>query len=204
MDPRNFLSLIPEFGGELQDDYYQFKAIFDKTARAADWTDQQKACFLPLRLRRKAADVFDHLDASTKEDWEALEKALESKLVPAHMTTHFRLAFKRRVQGPDESVLDFAQAIQKLARRAYPEFTEEVMEKLKLDAFINGLRFDLKRIVLIVKPDGFEEAVNSALEMEGQNQLVYGPLPGSNAMNANSEDFYSPRVPKYGFTPTTQ
>jgi hypothetical protein len=168
-DPRSFLTLIPEFGGELHDDYYQFKAIFDKTARAAEWTDQQKSNYLPLRLRKKAADVYDHLDDATKADWALLEAALESKLVPAHLTTHFRLAFKRRIQGPDETVLDFAQAIQKLTKRAYPEFAEDVIEKLKLDAFINGLRFDLKRIVLIVKPDGFEEAVDAALEMEGQN-----------------------------------
>src|SRR6266481_384397 len=132
-DPRSFLTLIPEFGGELHDDYYQFKAIFDKTARAAEWTDLQKTNYLPLRLRMKAADVYDHLDDTTRNQWRNLEATLEAKLVPAHLTTHFRLAFKRRVQGPDETDLDFAQAVQKLARRAYPEFTEEVMEKLKLD-----------------------------------------------------------------------
>src|SRR6266481_3366186 len=197
-DPRSFLTLIPEFSGELHNDYHQFKAIFDKTARAAEWTDQQKANYLPLRLRKKAADVYDHLEDSTKNDWTNLEAALESKMVPAHLTTHFRLAFKRRVQGPDETVLDFAQAIQKLTKRAYPEFDEEVIEKLKLDAFINGLRFDLKRIVLIVKPDGFEEAVDAALEMEGQNQLVYGPIPYP---NYPQENMHSPQVPQYGHTP---
>ena len=65
-DPRSFLTSIPEFGGELHDDYYQFKAIFDKTARAAEWSDQQKSNYLPLRLRKEAADVYDHLEDYTK------------------------------------------------------------------------------------------------------------------------------------------
>jgi len=102
-DTKSFLTIIPEYAGDLHDDYYQFKAIFDKAARAAEWTDDQKAAYLPLRLRRKAADVYDHLDNDTKYDWQRLEVALESKLVPAHLTTHFRLAIKQRVQGPEDA-----------------------------------------------------------------------------------------------------
>ena len=62
-------------------------------------------------------------------------------------------------------------------RRAYAEMPLEHQDTLMREHFVNGLRPDLKRIILIIDPKTFNQAVDVAKREEINEQVTNGSAP---------------------------
>ena len=68
-----------------------------------------------------------------------------------------------------ETAEDFGREIQKLVHCAYAEMPIERQDTLMQERFVNGLRPELKRIVLISDPQEFFKAVEHTKREEINN-----------------------------------
>ena len=82
-----------------------------------------------------------------------------------------------RKQYELESADDFGQAIQLLVRWAYAEMPIEHQDTLMREHFVNGLRSDLKRMVLISDPKTFTQALDLAKREEIHEQITNRSAP---------------------------
>ena len=80
-------------------------------------------------------------------------------------------------QGISEPADDFGRSIQQLVRRPYVEMPIEHQDTLMREHFVNGLRPDLKRIMLISDPKGFTQALELAKREEINDQISNGSAP---------------------------
>ncbi len=121
-----------------------------------------------------------------RANFNALITALKTKFKPAQLSDLRSVELHSRSQGPKESVADFAQAIQKLMKQAYPEVADEARRQLMKRFFLNGLHHDLRRLVLISKPATFEEAETQARAQEASDHVVFGSAPYLNKNKAST------------------
>ena len=82
-----------------------------------------------------------------------------------------------RKQGQYESASDCGRAIQLLVRWAYVEMPVEHQDTLMREHVVNGLRPDLKRVVLISDPQTLNNALDHAKREEIKEQIASGPAP---------------------------
>ena len=94
---------------------------------------------------------------------ENISKVLEK---PDRISVKAKL-FKARQKG-DQSVADFATELMDLATDAYPEESQEALRsEILMDVFLTGLNSEYIALsVLSEKPETFDEAMNSAMDLE--------------------------------------
>ena len=72
---------------------------------------------------------------------------------------------------------DFGRSIQQLVHHAYAEMPVERQDTHMREHFVNGLRPDLNRIVLIADPKSFTHALDLAEREEINDQITNGSAP---------------------------
>ena len=122
---------------------------FELVAKTKEWVAAKQLTVLPTLLRGKLLDHFVDCDDDTKSELHAALIAasglLEDPLSAAK-------SFTARDQRTDEKVADFASAIKKLFRQAYPE--ERAASKVLLQRFLTGLRVPIsQQLLLRGRPD---------------------------------------------------
>ena len=138
---------------------------FELVAKAKELDAAKQLTVLPTLLRGKLLDHFVDSDDDTMSDLKKLHAAhiaasgmLEDPLSAAK-------SFSAHDQRPDEKVADFASAIKKLFRQAYPE--ERVASKVLLQQFLTGLQVPIsQQLLLRGRPDQMENAIKDATEVE--------------------------------------
>ena len=80
----------------------------------------------------------------------------------------FRSQLKNRFRGKDESLPELAQAIQRLARQAYPEASLSVLEVLEKDRdFVDAIAdTNIGWKILQTRPGTIQEALAVVTEVE--------------------------------------
>ncbi len=153
---------LPELVAE---DFSRGWMRFELVAKTKGWDEAKQLTILPTLLRGKLLDYYFDVDEETKGGLKQLKTALmktaglvEDPLIAAK-------EFVARNQGADEKVADFAAALTKLFRKAYP--TEALTSSVLLQRFLTGLRAPISQQLLLRKrPDEFRRAVDDATEVE--------------------------------------
>jgi len=138
---------------------------FELVAKAKEWNTEKQLTILPTLLRGKLLDHFVDCDDETKSDLKKLHAALLEASGQLEDPLSAAKQFTSRDQRPEECVADFASAIKKLFRRAYPD--EQTTSKVLLQRFITGLRSPISQQLLLRGwPEQLEKAIKDATEVK--------------------------------------
>ena len=173
-----------KFFGKPGEDVEKWLKSFERVSKANNWSKKRQCDILPAFLRDRAAEFFDELPDDSISDWEKLKETLKNHFLPKEARRFYYADLYNRRQGASESADDFGRDIQQLVRRAYAEMPVEHQDTLMREHFVNGLRPDLKRIVLISDPRTFQQAMDLAKREEINEQVTNGSAPWVRPMHS--------------------
>ena len=165
--PTNGVSLAEnsryELGYKLKPDVYdgsvplrEFLNQFNLISRSNGWSDSAKTVALASCLRGKARTVLDGIAEVESFTFSDLKAKLELRFGEELSAQSYYLQFTNRKQKFGEELAALGSDLERLARLAYPECTNEVRDKIACAQFISALS------------DGF---VKRTLQLEGINSL---------------------------------
>ena len=155
-------------GSEDFSDYMvQFKAI----ASLKSWSQKQKATILLGRLKGSALSVAATLGEPT---YDQLVEHLKSHFGPRHAES-YAIQLSAREQQKGESLSEFAHAIRKLTRGAYPDLDARAQDRLARERFVAGIsdshvRTKLRDLRPQTMPKALEEARILSENKEAEKQ----------------------------------
>ena len=144
-----------------------YGAQFELLADLNKWSDTDKATHLAISLRGAAATVLTNLHPTQRRSYEALTSALDSRFGMTHQTELNRSRLKTRSRRREETLAELAEDVERLARLAYPEADESMIEVLAKDQFVDALPDEDTRLrIRQNKPATVRDALRLALELE--------------------------------------
>lgn len=181
------------FFGNLDEDFDSWIKNFDRIAKANGWSKEKKTITIPAFLRDRAAEHYESLEEEVKDDYNLLCESLRERFIPKELQTLYYSNLFGCQQSDQQSVEDYASEITKLTSRAYVEMPRKQKEILTKEHFVQGLKPDLKRFVLMSNPKTFEEAFRHAKREECHDVLT---RPQARAMAAACEEDRTARFEK--------
>lgn len=128
-----------KFNGSRDADWNAWEAHFQQVGVVNQWTDQDRASYLPLYLGENAQLFYQSLPQATRNNLGQLLPALRTRFAPAGQVGTFRAELKARRQRQGEPLSDFCKAIRRLGRLDYPTLDGGVQDQLPRDQFVDGL-----------------------------------------------------------------
>ncbi|KAF6197347.1 hypothetical protein GE061_020296 [Apolygus lucorum] len=154
-----------------KEEWEPYRAQFELIAQKERWDDDQKAAMLGASLKGQALTLLTVLGPDMS--YHDLLEALEIRFGSRHQTTRYLALLQTRVQGADEDVRTFHQAIKDLVRRAWPDARGGAAEDTAIFHFARGLRdARLCELVLGASPKTMANALNDAVRMEAVLQVA--------------------------------
>jgi hypothetical protein len=142
-----------------------FRRQFQTVAEHNYWTRQGKYTYLIIALQVRAADVLHGIPASVI--YEDALQALEELFGDQHFATAYRSQLKARTQRAEESLREFAMAIEQLACHASPTLPNEHTKREAGRAFADGVEYpDIKIQLFLGGEKTVDEALRQALELQ--------------------------------------
>ncbi|KAJ8979623.1 hypothetical protein NQ317_015190 [Molorchus minor] len=155
----------PQFDGKTP--WPNYLCQFEAAAKTNDWSMDEKATALTLALRGDATDILQTLSSAEQADYEQLIKHLEMRYGQTNLEHVYHSQLKNRYQKPSETLKEFQVDISRLVRLAYPATPEAVMERLAVQAFLDGLRDgETRQALILARPTNLVDALTRALEFE--------------------------------------
>ncbi|KAJ8953318.1 hypothetical protein NQ318_012112 [Aromia moschata] len=163
----------PQFDGKSS--WVNYLRQFEAAARANGWSLAEKATALTLALRGDATDILQTLSFEEQDDYHQLVKHLEMRYGQSHLEHVYHSQLKNRCQKNNESLQEFEADIARLVRLAYSSTPENVMERLAVQAFLDGLRdTETRQALTLARPSKLVDALARALEFEAAKQSCRG------------------------------
>ncbi|KAJ8960511.1 hypothetical protein NQ318_013795 [Aromia moschata] len=163
----------PQFDGKSS--WVNYLRQFEAAARANGWSLAEKATALTLALRGDATDILQTLSLVEQDDYHQLVKHLEMRYGQSHLEHVYHSQLKNRYQKSNESLQEFEADIARLVRLAYSSTPENVMERLAVQAFLDGLRdTETRQALTLARPSKLVDALARALEFEAAKQSCRG------------------------------
>jgi len=111
--------------------------------------------------------VLTNLHPAQRQSYEGLSAPLDSRFGTAHQTKLNRMRLKAMSRRREETLVELAEDVEWLARLAYPEATEAMVEVLAKDQFVDALSDeDMRLHIRQNKPVMLRDALRLALELE--------------------------------------
>ncbi|GFU62705.1 hypothetical protein TNCV_1518891 [Trichonephila clavipes] len=175
----NLIDLIPMYDGGESLGIRRFLGKINDVANLGKWSNDEKVTILKLKLTGIAEEFFlsdpTHSQLTEYNDIARILIGRFEKAVP--LSTRLQL-FSSCIQGPSESVQEFAARINKLGTQIFQSgnsaqntAVRNANDQLLQSRFISGLRNDIRRFVLSRDPLNLEESINAAL-IEEQNMKL--------------------------------
>ncbi|KAF6210362.1 hypothetical protein GE061_013466 [Apolygus lucorum] len=144
---------------------------FEMIAKHNRWNESSKASALAAALFGPALEVITDLDDSPS--YKDLVAVLVSRFGTRHQAQRNLTLLYARVQQPKEDIRAFHQAIQGLARQAWPSAARVgAIEDVVVFHFMRGIRdATLRDKLLSAGPKTLDDALDSALRLEAVMQL---------------------------------
>ncbi|KAJ8956090.1 hypothetical protein NQ318_016543 [Aromia moschata] len=159
----------PQFDGKSS--WVDYLRQFEAAARANGWSLAEKATALTLALRGDATDILQTLSLEEQDDYHQLVKHLEMRYGQSHLEHVYHSQLKNRYQKSNESLQEFEADIARLVRLAYSSTPENVMERLAVQAFLDGLRdTETRQALTLARPSKLVDALARALEFEAAKE----------------------------------
>ena len=168
------------FAGTPSENWAKFLARFNRLGQANGWDDNKKRDVLPFYLRGAAEEAYEDISQDNRQTYAGLVDKLGERFSPAKIADLRSIELHNRVQKQDEPVSDFSAEILRLTRSAYPDLTRDHQRGLMKRFFLNGLRPELRRLVMLGNPDTFEAAEKAARAQEASDHFLYGNAPWLN------------------------
>ncbi|KAJ8953486.1 hypothetical protein NQ318_023607 [Aromia moschata] len=163
----------PQFDGKSS--WVNYLRQFEAAARANGWSLAEKATALTLALRGDATYILQTLSLEEQDDYHQLVKHLEMRYGQSHLEHVYHSQLKNRCQKNNESLQEFEADIARLVRLAYSSTPENVMERLAVQAFLDGLRdTETRQALTLARPSKLVDALARALEFEAAKQSCRG------------------------------
>ncbi|GFT60426.1 retrovirus-related Pol polyprotein from transposon 17.6 [Trichonephila clavipes] len=157
----------------------RFLGKINDVANLGKWSNDEKVTILKLKLTGIAEEFFlsdpTHSQLTEYNDIARILIGRFEKAVP--LSTRLQL-FSSCIQGPSESVQEFAARINKLGTQIFQSgnsaqntAVRNANDQLLQSRFISGLKNEIRRFVLSRDPLNLEESINAAL-IEEQNMKL--------------------------------
>jgi TolA-binding protein len=121
----------PTFNGNTT--WSVFRRRFEIVAEHNRWSVREKSTYLITAIKGRAADVLYGIPPSTT--YEETLQALEDRFGGQHFSEAYRCQLTSRIQEAEESLQDFATAIEQLAHRAYPTLPEGHIRRVQCNVY---------------------------------------------------------------------
>ncbi|GFT89361.1 hypothetical protein TNCV_4386511 [Trichonephila clavipes] len=193
----NLIDLIPMYDGGESLGIRRFLAKINDVANLGKWSNDEKVTILKLKLAGIAEEFFlsdpTHSQLTEYNDIARILIGRFEKAVP--LSTRLQL-FSSCIQGPSESLQEFAARINKLGTQIFQSgnlaqntAVRNANDQLLQSHFISGLRNDIRRFVLSRDPLNLDESINAAL-IEEQNMKLnqIASEEGSGLSSAQTEN----------------
>ncbi|GFU54893.1 hypothetical protein TNCV_1464011 [Trichonephila clavipes] len=175
----NLIDLIPMYDGGESLGIGRFLEKINDVANLGKWSNDEKVTILKLKLTGIAEEFFlsdpTHSQLTEYDDIARILIGRFEKAVP--LSTRLQL-FSSCIQGPSESVQEFAARINKLGTQIFQsgnsaQYTavRNANDQLLQSRFISGLKNDIHRFILSRDPLNLDESINAAL-IEEQNMKL--------------------------------
>ncbi|XP_076033024.1 uncharacterized protein LOC143020485, partial [Oratosquilla oratoria] len=156
---------VMEYDGKVSWDAYQ--AQCDVVAARHSWSQEEKAFQLVSVLKGQALEVLEHLTPAQLRCYDSVAGALRRRFGRRRQPEVFRAQLKTRRRGKDEALPLLAQDVEALVRGAYPMATEDTVDMLAKDCFVDALHDRQLQIhVKQAAPKNVREALARAAEFE--------------------------------------
>lgn len=170
MEPARVNLKPPQFDGTTSWNNYILQ--FEAAAKANRWAYSDKVTALILALRGEATAILETLSVEERTDYHQLVKRLEMRYGQANFEHVYHSQLRSRYQKSNESLQQFETDIARLVRLAYPGTPENVMERLAVQSFLDGLRDqEMRQALTLARPTTLVDALTRALEFEAAKQV---------------------------------
>ena len=154
----------PYDGSEDLDEYLTH---FNIVAKLNGWNETAKSLHLAGSLTGGARALLNDLDPQKREDYDSLVDVLTHRYGNVNRAAIFKTQLQTRITRKDESIPELAQAIVKLARKAYPTANPHMIDVLAIDHFIDALpQADIRLKLKEKGPKNIMEAEKLAVTLE--------------------------------------
>ena len=153
----------------------RFLDHFDVIAKANGWSEAAQILQMPTGLTGAAFDFYRRLLPEERDTVTKLKTALANEFGAGALESDYALMFAGRRRQLRESLPDFGEALKDLARKAYPSFTTDQLEKLCKTNFINGGLDELLRVQLLVGTGADKESYRDLISRARRLEHVLAP-----------------------------
>ena len=164
----HYIKLKPQsYSGVENDDFEDWLAQFEITAEINGWDYRAKSLYLANSLVGEARSLLNELSDTQHRDYRSLVQKLTSRFGFENRAEVFRAQLKSRVKQKGETIAQLAHAIKKLTRQSYPKASQDLIEALALDHFIDAIsETEIRLRLREVGPKSLSEAEAIAVRME--------------------------------------
>ena len=157
-------------------EWVDYHKHFETVATWNGWGSEEKAMQLIMALKGEALMSLSDLPLSSQSNYELLVDELTRRYNPSEREAAWKLEFRQRERRPNESVMQYGDALRRLAQKAFPNMNYGTREMWVMDQFNNGLgSWDMKKHVQFGHPNSLNQAISLAVEyeaFESQNKLT--------------------------------
>lgn len=163
----------PKFDGSTS--WAVFHRQFEAAASHNNWQPGEKAAHLLSGLQGQAADILHSLPVEAT--YEDIVGALRDRFGDHQLAAAYRSQLKTRVQASEETLQEFAAAVEQLAHRALVGLPVGYIQTKAAHAFIDGVRDrEVKQHLILGGDRSLNEALNQALKLEAAKAAAGQPV----------------------------
>ena len=207
MLPSGEMTRIAYFSGEETNgpSVNEFIDRFNLVARLYGFKNDVRARILPIYLTGRALDFYATLSKQVQKDYPKLVTALRNAFLNSHRSRCAVIELRNRTKRDDESIVQYADVMRKLARQAFPTATYADQNRNASLDFVFGLPTDLSSRVLDRNPETLDSAldfavqISNSLELAAKIRAARGCTPQNRSENDPVEAARLRRPPKEGW-----
>ncbi len=158
-------AVMPDpFTGDRPHEWPEWVEMFEMYARVNALHGNEKADMMAVHLRGKARRIYVDLSEKVRVDYESLRSELTRKFSHGGTPALASVEFHTRVRKMNESYLDFAIELRRLARIVFPTLDDSAREQVCIGEFVS--RMERKELRMTLRHRQFQTLDDVAFSME--------------------------------------
>ena len=156
----------------------EYKKYFEIVATVKGWSLTEKAQALAVSLEGNAQTVLTGMSAEDLLNYDVLIKRIENRYDPSGREAARRAELLHTKRKAGQEPADWAQEVERLVLRAYPEAEGAHREVLVIDNFAKGIREqETRQWIQLKNPKTIEEAISALIHYESVTTSVKTDFP---------------------------
>ena len=153
-------------------EWNDYQAHFEEVARCNGWGDKKKAAVLASSIKGTAIQAWrdKYPNTSASLSYDLLVLTMRDRFNPAGMAEAHKSQFQAARKKPDQSLMEYAYSLRRMAMKAYPSHECNAREEIVKDHFLRTLEDrNMRTAVTMAHPVTLELAISLATEYETLN-----------------------------------